>query len=201
MKNKFYDYLQVFNELKNLNTEKESLITFFKKATKASDHSTCGRKHVGAVIFYWSEKSNKYNLKKGDLIGQGWNGYKELADETRYGIGVSDSKINCKQQYAKLAEIGIHPDSDEGRAIHLIIMKDEIHAEDRAIQSAIRNYDEKILKESIIFTTLSPCKDCAEMIKKYDLAVGGWLEKYNRDGGKGISKINKILLDNKILEF
>lgn len=80
-------------------------------------------------------------------------------------------------------------------------MKDEIHAEDRAIQSAIRNYDEKILKESIIFTTLSPCKDCAEMIKKYDLAVGGWLEKYNRDGGKGISKINKILLDNKILEF
>lgn len=97
--------------------------------------------------------------------------------------------------------LNIDPDSDEGRAIHLIIMKEEIHAEDRAIQNVIRQYGEEILKDSIIFTTLSPCEKCSEAISKYGIRVGGWSEKYNRDGGKGIGGIKKMLIGNNNLDL
>jgi deoxycytidylate deaminase len=197
----FNKYFQIYNELVNLNTDKKKLSVFFKMADEASKKSTCGRKHVGAAIFYWSDDKNKYNLKKGDLMSEGWNGYKEYSDEKRYGQKVPMPTMTCKDEYKLFAQRGIDKDSDEGRALHLIIMKNEIHAEDRAIQNAIRKYDKNILKKSIIFTTLSPCVDCAKEIKKYKIAVGGWLEKYNRDKGAGIKLIQKILLGDKIMEF
>lgn len=198
MSDKFNKYLKIYNELKNLNTEKSEFFEFFKIAKDAADNSTCGRKHVGAAIFYWPKDENKLLYKKGQLLGIGYNGYKESGHETRYGKTVSDPHVTCAEQYRLL---NLDPDSDDGRAIHLIIMKDEIHAEDRAIQNVIKQYGEDILKDSIIFTTLSPCENCSAMISKHGLAVGGWLEKYNRDGGKGIKGIKKILLNNKILDF
>ena len=201
MSNNFNHYFQIYNELKNLNTEKKSLFPFFEKALEAAKSSTCGRKDVGAAIFYWSDEPNKYNLKNGDLVGLGWNGYKESSNEKRYGKETPMPTITCKDEYKIFLSRGIDKDSDEGRALHLIVMKHEIHAEDRAIQNVITKYDKEILEKCCIFTTLSPCKDCAMEIKKYGIAVGGWLEKYNRDGGAGIRSINKILLNNKIQEF
>ena len=200
---KLNQYFQIYNELKNLNTEKANISPFFSKATEASHNSTCGRKHVGAAIFYWpkEKKENKFFLNKGDLVSQGWNGYKESSDEKKYGKKLPMPTISCQDEYKLFAQRGIDKDSDEGRAMHLVIMKNEIHAEDRAIQNAIRKYDKEILKDCIIFTTLSPCTDCSMEIKKYGIAIGGWLEKYNRDKGAGIKTIKKILLNNKITEF
>jgi deoxycytidylate deaminase len=202
---KFKKYLRIINEIANLNTDKiqnnKEISNGFLIAQEAAKKSTCGRKHVGAAIFYWSDDVNKYNLKNGDLVSKGWNGYKQFSDEKRYGKEVPMPTISCKDEYKLFAQRGIDKDSDEGRALHLIIMKNEIHAEDRAIQAAISKYDEEILKKCCIFTTLSPCKDCAAEIKKYGIAVGGWLEKYNRDKGEGIKSINKILLNNKITQF
>jgi deoxycytidylate deaminase len=204
MENNFNKYLKIYNELKNLNTEKinkfKSFTRGFKMASKAAKKSTCGRKDVGAAIFQLNENSEPIKL-----LGVGYNGYKELDHETRYDQPVEVKNITCKEEYKKLAKMGITPDSDEGRAIHLNIMKHEIHAEDRAIQRVIHKYgDEKakeLLKNSVIFTTLSPCKDCSAMIAKYDIAVGGWLEKYSRDGGKGIGGIKKVLIGDKIIEI
>lgn len=198
MSNTYNKYFQIYNELKALNTEKQELSHFFKVAKDAAGNSTCGRKHVGAAIFYWPKDENKLLYKKGQLLGIGHNGYKESTDETRYGKTVSDPQITCAEQYRLL---NLDPDSDDGRAIHLIIMKEEIHAEDRAIQNAIKQYGKEILKDSIIFTTLSPCENCSKMINSYGIAVGGWLEKYNRDGGKGIRSVKKILLNNKVYDF
>lgn len=198
MSDKFNKYFKIYNELKELGTDKQELSPFFRIAKDAANNSTCGRKQVGAAIFYWPKNESKLLYKKGQLLGIGHNGYKESTDETRYGKTVSDVHVTCVEQYRLL---NIDPDSDDGRAIHLIIMKEEIHAEDRAIQNVIKQYGKEILKDSIIFTTLSPCEKCTEAITKYGITVGGWLEKYSRDGGKGIKGIKKILLDNKVYDF
>lgn len=198
MENKLNKYFQIYNELKALNTEKKSLSKYFRVAKDAANSSTCGRKHVGAAIFYWPKDEISLKYEKGKLLGVGYNGYKENSEETRYGKKVSNPTNTCADQYQYL---NIDPDSDEGRAIHLFIMKEEIHAEDRAIQNVIKEYGEDILKDSIIFTTLSPCENCTKMITKYGITVGGWLEKYNRDGGAGIRGIKKVLIDNKTLDF
>lgn len=199
---KFNQYLRLYNEIKNLNTEKKEFEIFFDVAMKVAEKkSTCGRKHVGAAIFYWADEPNEFNLKKYELVSTGWNGFPEKSGETRYGKEVMPQSQTCKDKYDDFAKMGIDKDSDEGRALHLIIMKDEIHAEDRAIQNAIEKYNDKILRNCSIFTTLSPCVDCSEEIKKYGIAVGGWKEKYSRDKGAGIKLINKILLGDKKLEF
>lgn len=200
--NLFSKYLKIYYELKALNTDKERFSSFFKEAQDASVKSTCGRKRVGAAIFYWPKDDTKvFKFKKGELLGTGYNGYKENSDETRYGKAVSKVTVTCADQYKFLS---IDPNSDDGRAVHVIIMKEEIHAEDRAIQNVLKKYGEdgeELLKDSIIFTTLSPCENCANMISKYGITVGGWLQKYNRDGGKGVRQINKILIGSKTLEF
>ena len=198
MENNFNKYFQIYNELKALNTEKKSLSRYFSKAKDAAESSTCGRKHVGAAIFYWPKDENNLKYEKGFHLGSGYNGYKENGDETRYGKTVSDPSHTCADQYKYL---NIDPNSSDGVAIHLFIMKEEIHAEDRAIQNVIKKYGEEILKDSIIFTTLSPCENCTKMITKYGITVGGWLEKYSRDGGKGIAGIKKVLIKNKVFDF
>ena len=114
---KLNQYFQIYNELKNLNTEKANLSPFFAKATEASHNSTCGRKHVGAAIFYWpkEKKENKFFLNKGDLVSQGWNGYKESSDEKRYGKNLPMPTISCQDEYKLFAQRGIDKDSDDRR--------------------------------------------------------------------------------------
>lgn len=190
----FEKYLNIYNELVNLNTEKKEFAKFFDKAKKASMKSTCGRKHVGAAIFYWPKNKENAIHKKGKLLGLGWNGIPEIESETRYGVKIPKINKTCQSHYH---ELGIDINSEKALDLHIEIMKNEIHAEDRCIQNVIRKHGKKILKDSIIFTTLSPCTNCAKMISKYDIAVGGWLEKYTRDNGAGISQIKKISLTLK----
>jgi deoxycytidylate deaminase len=198
MSDNFNKYIQIYNELKALNTDKPNLKFFFDKAEDAAESSTCGRRKVGAVIAYWPEDPKKVLHKNGKILGIGYNGYKERGDETRYGLSLEEPTATCAHKFSLLK---IDPESPDGSAMHLILMKEEIHAEDRAIQNVIRKYGEDILSDCIIFTTLSPCADCMAMINKYDIALGGYIEKYKRDGGAGLKGMKKLLLNNEIREF
>lgn len=96
---KFNEYFQIYNELKNPNTEKNEFYKYFKVAKDAAKKSTCGRKHVGAAIFYWPKDANKGEYEKGTLLGIGYNGYKQRPDETRYNKKISDAAVTCADQY------------------------------------------------------------------------------------------------------
>jgi hypothetical protein len=66
MENNFNKYLKIYNELKNLNTEKinkfKSFTRGFKMASEAAKKSTCGRKDVGAAIFQLNKKGKPIKL-------------------------------------------------------------------------------------------------------------------------------------------
>jgi deoxycytidylate deaminase len=169
---------------------------FIDAAVQASKKSTCGRKAVGAVIVNTD----------GEIVSKGWNGIPEKSwDQKKWNKKIDnynifkkeDIKTSCQHQYEKLEEINIHKDSEMGRLLHLYIMKNELHAEDRAIQNLLHNKKiipiKNCLENFTIFTTLSPCSNCAEMINWFGLTLGGWKENYNRDT-EGLSLIQKIYL-------
>ena len=189
-----------------------NLYNYFELAKKGSDHlpnkyiahaeaianakSTCARKAVGAVIV----DSN------GTIIGEGWNGTPEKSYEKKWNSKINNytiisDKETCKSKYESLAQINISPNDPFGKDIlHLYIMQNEIHAEDRSIQNCLYKnkieLKEKCLENFTIYTTLSPCTNCANMINWFGLTLGGWKSNYNRDTS-GLGLIKKIFLKLK----
>lgn len=188
-----------------------------KTALEASHQSTCGRKKVGAAIFLLNkpytvgviakflEKSNHQKYISGNTpepLAIGWNGFAVNPNESRYNKPVKIHRHSCKEIYEKINNV-IHPDSEKGKAFHLLAMEDEIHAENRAVNNVLHHfpeYGEELLRSSIIFTTLSPCTQCSHFLNAYGITIGSWIETYNRDRGEGKKSIQKLLIGNTIFK-
>lgn len=125
--------------------------TFINIAKEFAKHSTCCRKQVGAII-----------VKDKRVISAGYN-------------GVSSGKIHCNEifknnDYASNDFIRIH---SEWSKIN------ESHAESNCI-----TYAAKIgvsVNDCILYTTLSPCIDCAKQILNSGIKEVYFDEVYDRD--------------------
>lgn len=117
-----------------------------------SEMSTCCRKHVGVAILD----------SEGHTIATGYN-------------GVPSGKTHCNEIFTP--DDMKKPDFMERHAI--FSAKNEIHAEANAILTALKLGNS--LTGATLYTTLSPCKDCAKMIAAVKIKKVVYNEVYDRD--------------------
>ena len=125
--------------------------TFLKIATVISQHSTCSRIKVGAVL-----------TKDYRIISTGYN-------------GVPSGKQHCNEIFKN-----VDITSDEFKKQHGEWSKtNELHGESNCILAAAKNGIST--KDTILYITLSPCIDCAKQIVSAGIKEVYFLEKYDRD--------------------
>lgn len=131
--------------------------------------STCARWKVSAVVM--SKETKRF-------IAMGYN-------------GVPSGAKHCCDHYADVAKKGnmsykefiVRP---EFRDEHKAFSQNEIHAEVNAILYA----SEKLAGETM-FTSLSPCWECAKMIVASKIAKVVYIEQYDRKSSCGIGYLEE----------
>ena len=129
--------------------------SFLRIAWEYATHSTCSRKHVGALI-----------VKNGRIIATGFNG-------TPKGFENCNDKfknINWKEQPL---------DSPLSKDHHDFSEKYEVHAEQNALITLIHNGTN--CDGATLYTTLSPCTTCAKLITQSGITRVVYEEEYDRD--------------------
>lgn len=126
-------------------------------AKEYSTHSTCSRKQVGAII----AKDNR-------IISTGMNGSPSGMDECQ------------NQSMFKNIDWKNEPlNSEVSKAHHMFSVQNEIHAEMNAIITLVKN--QTTADNCTLYTTLSPCSDCAKAIVQTGITRVVFSELYDRD--------------------
>jgi dCMP deaminase len=144
--------------------------TFMKIAYIISEHSTCVRKQVGAIL-----------VKDKRIISIGYN-------------GVISGKMHCCEIFKN---IDLH--SPEFYKKHgEWSANNEIHSEVNAIIWAAKQGIK--IKNSDIFITLSPCINCAKLLVQSSIKNVYYNEIYDRDqSGIAFLKTNNINVEQIII--
>ena len=135
---------------------KKKSIVLYKKILEAfAEQSTCIRVKVAAII-----------VRNGRIISTGWN-------------GVPSGQDHCEHvfNFHPALETGNH---EEFLKVHYkFATKNEIHAEQNAISYAARNG----IKTSgaDIYTSISPCTNCAKLICASGIEKVFYVKEYDRD--------------------
>ena len=128
--------------------------SFLKIAQEYASHSTCSRKHVGALI-----------VKDGRIVSTGYNG-------TPKGFE------NCKDKFKNINWKEQSLDSLLSKDHHNFSEKYEVHAEQNALITLIHNGTN--CENATLYTTLSPCSTCAKMIAQAGIKRVVYGEEYDR---------------------
>ena len=141
--------------------------TFMNIAREFAKHSTCCRKQVGAVI-----------VSNGRIVSTGYN-------------GVPSGIKHCNQIFTK-SEIEQMKDlnSEAGKKHAKFSREFELHAEQNCIAFASKT-GIKLDNNSTLYTTLSPCSDCAKLISQSGIKRVVYEDVYDRDHS-GIDLLNKL---------
>jgi len=141
---------------------KEKDLNTYREILKVfQKRSTCKSLKVSAII-----------IKDGRIISTGWNGvpsgFKHCEDR---------DWSDCKNH-------------DEWRRKHLEFQKKyETHAEMNAIAFAAKNGIKT--EGSVIFSSISPCNDCAKLILQSGIKEVYYIKKYDRPDFDGLSLLKK----------
>lgn len=131
--------------------------SFLNIAYTFAVHSTCIRKQVGAVI-----------VKDKRIISTGYN-------------GVPSGVEHCNERFKNInVKEWADPNSEAALMHHKFSSRYELHAEQNAIAFTAKT-DSSPLEGATIFTTLSPCNDCAKLIKAAGIRTVVFDEPYDRD--------------------
>ena len=142
---------------------------FFKKILKETEQmSTCARVQVGCLI-----------VRDGRIISTGWN-------------GVPAGQEHCKDHFI---ERGWDVKKDYlSREHNYWSTKHEIHAETNAIGYAAQNG--VLTKGASLYTSVSPCIDCAKLIIVAGITSVFYMNTYDRsDAGQKFLNMNKIEME------
>jgi dCMP deaminase len=141
--------------------------TFMKIAYEFAEHSTCIRKQVGALI-----------TKNKRIIATGYNG-------SPHGI------VHCKD---KFKNIDFKELNTQGSPLNLkhheFSEAFEVHAEANVIAFCAK-YETVIGEDCTLYTTLSPCVNCAKLIAQTGIKRVVYSEKYDRNTD-GIDLLKKM---------
>lgn len=149
--------------------------TFLNIAKEFSKHSTCCRKKVGAII-----TCNKR------VISSGYN-------------GTPSAIKHCEEVFKDISEEDKLDLNSEFCKQHAIFSKAyELHAEQNCIAFAAKN-GIKIDNDCVLYTTLSPCSDCAKLIAQSGIKRVVYEEKYDRDT-KGIELLKSLNINCEQIE-
>lgn len=129
--------------------------SFLRIAWEYATHSTCSRKHVGALI-----------VKNGRIIATGFNG-------TPKGFE------NCNDKFKNIDWKEQSLDSPLSKDHHDFSEKYEVHAEQNALITLIHNGTN--CDDATLYTTLSPCTTCAKLITQSGITRVVYEEEYDRD--------------------
>lgn len=139
-------------------------LTFLQIAKLISEHSTCARVQVGAVL-----------VKDRRIISCGYN-------------GVPSGQLECKQHFADTA-MG-NPDASKYQDKYWLdvhrefSLKNELHGEQNAIGYAARNGIKT--EGATMYLTISPCIQCAKLMIAAGIVKVIYAEKYNRAEDDGL---------------
>jgi len=135
--------------------KKKSVILYKKILEAFAEQSTCIRVKVAAII-----------VRNGRIISTGWN-------------GVPSGQDHCEHVF------NFHPaletgDHEEFLKVHYkFAEKNEIHAEQNAISYAARNGI--MTSGADIYTSISPCTNCAKLICASGIKKVFYVKEYDRD--------------------
>jgi dCMP deaminase len=159
-------------------------LTFLQIAKLMSEHSTCSRVQVGAVL-----------TKDRRIISCGYNGVPSGQKECKdYFRAVFDhrylNKLAANMRDESFDAWRTTPAfSDLHREFSI---NNELHAEQNAIGYAARN---GIATEgSTIYLTISPCKQCAKLLIAAGVEKVVYAERYNRSEDDGLG----LLIENNV---
>ena len=141
--------------------------TFLNIAKELSKHSTCCRKHVGAII-----------VSNGRIVSTGYNG-------TPSGVKHCCDTFT-EEQKQKFQDLN----SPESKLHAEFSRKFELHAEQNCIAFASKR-GISLENNSTLYTTLSPCSDCAKLIFQSGITRVVYEEEYDRDKS-GIELLNSL---------
>jgi dCMP deaminase len=186
-------------------SKKDWDITFLQTAKLISEHSTCARVQVGAVL-----------VKENKIISIGYNGapsksvecneyfkkmYKDM--ESSYAKNVMIT-IENGERYLITQEKFPTYESFIQSTTFMNIHRDfsqnnEIHAEANAIGYAARAGSST--QGSTMYLTCSPCKQCAKLLVSSGIVRVVYAKLYNRSEDDGLPLLEKSNIKNKILKL
>ena len=141
---------------------------YFRRILKeTAEMSTCSRVQVGCVI-----------VRDGRIISTGWN-------------GVPAEKKHCSDHFKEGGWKGTESYLSEEHNKWSI--QHELHAETNAIGYAAKNGVST--KGAALYTSVSPCIDCAKLIIAAGIEQVYWAKKYDRsnDGWEFLSRNNTYM--------
>ena len=143
---------------------------FFKKILKETEKmSTCARVQVGCLI-----------VRDGRIISTGWN-------------GVPAGSQHCDDKYVVIDMFGAMSEPDM-ETHHEWSTKNEVHAETNAIGYAANNG--VATKDADLYTSVSPCIDCAKLIIAAGIKHVYYTDEYDRsDDGQNFLHKNNIYME------
>lgn len=131
------------------------------------DRSTCGRNHVGAVI-----------AKDGRHIGSGYNGAPAGMPHCEHGVHTFDPIPSVFTKYEQRDDPGC---------------KLSVHAEANALSYCARFGI--AVEGSTIYTTLSPCYTCSQLIISAGLVRVAYIREYRDRAGIELLRTAGVLVD------
>jgi dCMP deaminase len=142
---------------------------YIEIADTMAKRSTCVRKQVGAVL-----------VRDGKIISCGYNGVAsgQKHCEKHWHDHCNDHNINYKEFINTKEFFQLHGEFSR---------QNEIHAEINALIYVSRDQS----KDCTLYTTLSPCSDCAKVITQSGVKRVVYKEEYDRDTG-GIDLLKKL---------
>ncbi len=141
--------------------------TFMDVAFAFAEHSTCIRKQVGAVL-----------VKDKRIIATGYNGSPH---------GIEHCKDKFKNiDFKELTTMG----SPLNLQHHEFSETYEVHAEANVIAFCAK-YETEIGDSCTLYTTLSPCVNCAKLMAQAGIKRVVYAEKYDRNT-EGIDLLKKM---------
>ena len=126
---------------------------YYKVLKAFEEASTCGRVKVSSVI-----------VKNGRIISTGWN-------------GVPSGKKHCEDHFSESGfDVSMSYMKEEH---HKFAKRNEIHAEQNSIAYAARNGIST--NGAQLYTSWSPCTECAKLICAAGISKVYYLEEYDRE--------------------
>lgn len=146
--------------------------TFLQIAKIISEHSTCSRVQVGAVL-----------TKDRRIISCGYNGVPSGQKECEEHFKIAFALLDTLPKNVLTFENWVK--SDEFSELHReFSINNELHGEQNALGYAARNGIET--NGSTMYLTISPCKQCAKLMIAAGVKRVVFSEKYNRSEDDGI---------------